>query len=76
MKIDVYVVLEHARGKKDAVVHGVYGDRESANVKSARVKTKGHVSVLKQRVKALYNMRITPLTLIEELKKAVVHYVE
>ena len=36
-RLRVYVVLEHARGKKDCRIHGVYVNRQAANRKALKI---------------------------------------
>ena len=47
----VFVVLEHHKGKKDAVVHGVYTARSMAEGKKDKIAAtpkSGYVSILKK----------------------------
>ena len=37
LRVRVYVVLEHAKGRKDAIVHGVYSSRFIADCKAKSI---------------------------------------
>lgn len=57
----VYVVLEHAKGKKDAHLHGVYGHKKYAEKKKEKLllsPKSGYVSVLKKDIVVHDNMEV------------------